>query len=91
MGGHGAMDDDNFGYDEDPARANNAEFGEAGVDATLAAMAETVADEAGDAEEALAMCQDLRAEESLDDEQYQRLLALVEASSGWDLGREELT
>lgn len=84
----GAMDDQNFGYDENLAAANDAEYGEDGARLVLATMAESIAGSAADEDEALEMCRDLANSEDLDEEHYLRLVALVEGATGWELPEE---
>lgn len=88
MPGRGAMDDQNFGYDENLAGANNAEFGEEGFPVILTALADSISGTASDPEEALDMCRDLASSENLDEDQYLELVGLVEAQTGWELPEE---
>lgn len=88
MGGGGAMDDDDYGHNDNLAEANDAEFGDDAHALILAPMAEGVASSASDADEALALCRDVAAAEELDDDDLGRLIGMVEARTGWDLPRE---
>ena len=88
MPGRGAMDDQNYGYDDDLARANNAEFGESAQPVILPTLAESIAASAADPEEALEMCRDLANAENLDEDQYLELVHLVEGSTGFELPEE---
>lgn len=88
MPNRGATDDQHFGYDDNLAAANDAEYGEDGARLVLVTMAESIASSAADEEEALDMCRDLASSEDLDEEQYLRLVALVEGATGWELAEE---
>lgn len=88
MPGHGAPDGQNYGYDDDLAGANNAEFGEAGQTVILPTLADSIAAAAADPDEALGMCRDLANAENLDEEQYLELVQLVEGSTGFELPEE---
>lgn len=85
MGG-GAMDDNEYyGYTDDPAEANNAEFGPDGDDLRLMAFAEGIASSAIDPEDALHMCEDLRNAENLDEEDFAALVRMVGDLNDWEL------
>ncbi|MEW5728338.1 MAG: hypothetical protein AB1918_10975 [Pseudomonadota bacterium] len=88
MGGGGAMDDDYSGYTENPAEANNAEFGPEGDDLRLPSLAGGVATSATDPEDARRLCEDLRNAENLDDDDFHALVRMVGDIRDWDIGED---
>jgi hypothetical protein len=82
------MDERGFEYEDNLAGANAAEFSDDGDDLLLPGLADSVAASAGDPEEALVLCRDLANAEDLDEDQYLRLVALVEGATGWELPEE---
>jgi hypothetical protein len=88
MPGRGTMDDQNYGYDDDLAGANNAEFGEDSQKVILPTLADSIAASAADADDAVEMCRDLANAENLDEDQYLELVNLVERTTGFELPEE---
>jgi hypothetical protein len=78
-------DDDPMGYEDmaEPQPASPPEVS----DPTLPSLADAVAGAAADPDEALGLCDDLRNAENLSDDQFDELLALVEARTDWELPR----
>lgn len=83
-----SLSDESWGNDDDPAGVDALEFNDEAVPVVLAALAESIAGSATDAEEALDMCRDFANAEDLDPENYAALVSLVESQTGWDLGED---
>jgi hypothetical protein len=82
------MDGGDFGYEENLAAANDAQYGEDGAGLVLSTMADSIAGSAADPEDALEMCRDLANSEDLNEDGYLSLVALVEGATGWELAEE---
>lgn len=85
----GAMDERGFDYEDDLAAANAAEFGDDGDVILLSSLADDIAASASDASEAASMCRDFANAEDLDEDQYLKLVRLVEDATGWELPEAE--